>query len=97
MPSCTPCRSRSVRSCHEQLMEHFRRLGTGISILISEDEHSFTGRECPQPDCEGYFTIAFGTGLEGDGLPCHCPYCGHVAGHDQFWTKAQIEILRPWR
>ena len=73
------------------------RLGTSISILISEDEHSFTGRECPQPDCEGYFTIAFGTGLEGDGLPCHCPYCGHVAGHDQFWTKAQIEILRPWR
>ena len=87
------CHNRRSRQ-DEQLMEHFRRLGTGISISIPEGEHSFTGRECPQPDCEGYFKIEFGTGLEGDGLPCHCPYCGHVAGHDQFWTKAQIEYLK---
>ena len=72
-------------------MEHVRRLGNSISISIPSDEDQFTGRECPQSDCVGYFKIEFGTGLKGDGLPCHCPYCGHAAGHDQFWTKEQIE------
>ena len=72
-------------------MDHSRRLGDSISIPIPADENGFTGRECPQPDCEGYFKFEFGTGLKGEGLPCHCPYCGHAAGHDQFWTKAQFE------
>lgn len=53
-----------------------------------------TGRECPNPDCLGYFKIEFGTGLKGDNLPCNCPYCGHQAGHDQFWTQSQIEYAR---
>lgn len=72
-------------------MEHLRRLGDGVSIAIPADEHGFTGRECPEPGCEGYFKVEFGTGLKGEGLPCHCPYCGHVAGHDHFWTKEQLE------
>lgn len=72
-------------------MDHLRRLGNSISIPIRADENAFTGRECPQPDCEGYFKIEFGTGLKGERLPCHCPYCGHIADHDQFWTKEQIE------
>ena len=74
-------------------MDHLRRLGTKISISIPADENCFTGRVCPQPDCEGYFKIELGTGLKGEGLPCHCPYCGHAAGHDQFWTKEQIEYV----
>ncbi|HKX45836.1 MAG TPA: hypothetical protein VJP77_03985 [Planctomycetota bacterium] len=72
-------------------MDHLRRLGNSISIPITADEHGFTGRECPLPECKGYFKIEFGTGLKGEGLPCLCPYCGLVAGHDQFWTKDQIE------
>lgn len=75
-------------------MDHLRRLGDSISIPISADEHGFTGRECPRAECEGYFKIEFGTGLKGEGLPCHCPYCGHAAGHDQFWTKEQIEYAK---
>ena len=75
-------------------MDHLRRLGNRISISIPVDENRFTGRECPRSDCEGYFKIEFGTGLKGDGLPCHCPYCGHSAGHGEFWTKAQIEYAR---
>jgi len=75
-------------------MDHLRRLGDSISIPISADEHGFTGRECPRPECEGYFKIELGTGLKGEGLPCHCPYCGHAAGHDQFWTKEQIEYAK---
>src|SRR5450759_1259742 len=75
-------------------MDNFRRLGNSISIPIPADSDAFTGRECPQPDCEGYFKIEFGTGLKGEGLPCHCPYCGHTAGHDHFWTKEQIEYAK---
>lgn len=75
-------------------MDHLRQLGDSISISISADEHGFTGRECPRVECEGYFKIECGTGLKGEGLPCHCPYCGHAAGHDQFWTKEQIEYAK---
>jgi hypothetical protein len=70
-------------------MDHLRRLGNSISVPA--DENAFTGRECPQPDCERNFKIEFCTGLKGEGLPCHCPYCGHTVGHDHFWTKEQIE------
>ena len=65
-----------------------------ISVPIKPDEDGFIGRECPQEECEGYFKIECGTGLEGEGLPCHCPYCGHTAGHDHFWTKEQIEYAK---
>ena len=65
-----------------------------VSVPINPDEHGLTGRECPQGDCEGYFKIEFGTGLDGEGLPCHCPYCGHTADHDNFWTKEQIEYAK---
>lgn len=76
-------------------MNHFRSpVDSSFPITIKPDEDGFTGRECPEPDCEGYFKVQFGTGLEGEGLPCHCPYCGHTAGHDQFWTKEQVEYIK---
>ena len=75
-------------------MDHLRRLGNRISVRIPADGNRFTGRKCPQPDCEGYFKIELGTGLKGEALPCHCPYCGHAAGHDQFWTKEQIKYAK---
>ena len=72
-------------------MDNLRRLGDRISIRITSDKDGFTGRECPQPDCKGYFKIEFGTGLKGESLSCHCPYCGHAAGHDHFWTKQMVK------
>lgn len=75
-------------------MDHLRRLGNSVSITIPVDDDGFTGRECPRPDCEGYFKITGGTGLKEAGIPCHCPYCGHTAAHDQFWTKEQIEYAK---
>ena len=75
-------------------MKHPRRLGNRISVAISADEHGFTGRECPISQCEGYFKIVSGTGLEGDGLPCHCPYCGHTAGQEEYWTQEQIRYAK---
>ena len=75
-------------------MNHLRRLGKHHLIPIKPDEEGFTGRECPQSDCERYFKVEFGTGLKGDHILCHCPYCGHSATHDHFWTKEQIQYAR---
>ena len=75
-------------------MRYLRRLGSTISVPIKADEHGFTGRECPNADCEGYFKVVSGTGLDGDGLPCHCPYCGHTADHREFWTQEQIRYAK---
>ncbi len=75
-------------------MTHLRRLGSEIRISIPADNDGLTGRECPAPNCLGYFKIQLGTGLTGPGLPCHCPYCGHVGGHDTFWTQEQIEYAK---
>ncbi len=70
---------------------NLRRLEQGIKISFPTDENGLTGRECPNPECLGYFKVKFGTGLKGENLPCHCPYCGHSSGHDHFWTQEQLE------
>lgn len=75
-------------------MRNINRLSKGIQISIPTDEQGMSGRECPNSECLGYFKIEFGTCLEGENLPCYCPYCGHNAGHDQFWTQSQIEYAR---
>ena len=75
-------------------MNNLRRLGNQIRISIPTDENGLTGRECPAPECLGLFKVQFGTGLKGANLPCHCPYCGHTAGHDKFWTPAQLEYAK---
>jgi hypothetical protein len=69
-------------------------LGGQIRVHIPKDENGFLGRECPQAECEGYFKIKPGTGLPGSDLPCHCPYCGHIAPQNHYWTKEQIEYAK---
>lgn len=61
-----------------------------FTIPMDNDDEGFFGRECPSEECLGYFKIELGTGLQGDDLPCHCPYCGHTADHDHFWTQDQL-------
>lgn len=62
-----------------------------IPIKLQTDGRGHTGRECPS--CEGYFKIKFGTGIQ-DAVPCHCPYCGHSAPQDKFFTKDQLEYIK---
>jgi len=54
------------------------------------DEKGFLGRECPSEKCRRYFKIKPGTGLKGENLPVHCPYCGHVGKMGDFHTQAQV-------
>ena len=75
-------------------MRHLENLGSQFSISIPPDEDGLVGRECPELECESYFKIQPGTGLKGENLPCHCPYCGHTAEANKFFTKAQIEYAK---
>jgi hypothetical protein len=75
-------------------MRHLDRLGSQFSISIPPDDEGLIGRECPVVTCEGYFKIQPGTGLKGENLPCHCPYCGHEASQNKFFTKAQVEYAK---
>jgi len=65
-----------------------------FNIPMRNDEEGFFGRECPNDECLGYFKVELGTGLQGEDLPCHCPYCGHVGPHDTFWTQDQLKYAR---
>lgn len=75
-------------------LRHLRQLGTEFKVPIKPDAGGFTGRECPEKECLGNFKVQFGTGLKGENLPCHCPYCGHTGRHDTFWTQEQLEYAR---
>ena len=75
-------------------MRHLRNLGSQFSITLPPDEEGLIGRECPLAECEGYFKLQPGTGLKGENLQCHCPYCGHGACSDKFFTKAQVDYAK---
>lgn len=64
-----------------------------IPVSFPTDEEGLTGRECPGESCLGYFKIEFGTGLPGE-VPCHCPYCGHTADQNEFFTQDQLELIK---
>lgn len=69
-------------------------MGDTISISLPTDENGLTGRECPQPDCEGYYKIKFGTGIKvPDYDKCFCPYCGYEGTQNQFFTKEQNRFI----
>ena len=63
-----------------------------VTVSFPTDENGLSGRECPDPECLGYFKIKFGTGLPGE-IPGHCPYCGHTADHDEFFTQDQVKRI----
>lgn len=64
-----------------------------VSVPLATDADGYLGRECPQPACEGYFKATPETGIDGN-RSCYCPYCGHLAPHDHFYTKDQIAYAR---
>lgn len=74
--------------------QNLRQFENRISIPLPLDENGLIGRECPNQECLGYFKIKPGTGLQGEDIPCHCPYCGYTAGQDEFYTQEQIDYAR---
>lgn len=73
------------------MTRHIRRLGNQFRISLPLDDGGFLGRQCPHEDCQRYFKIKPGTGLEGENLPLHCPYCGKTGEMGDFPTQAQLD------
>lgn len=61
-----------------------------MQFEVFTDENGMYGRECP--DCEGYFKVKGGTGLDSDLMTC--PYCGIRSSTDEFFTNAQVEYIQ---
>jgi len=78
----------------EDLIRELRRLeGTQqISVSIEADAEGYFDRECPSPECLFLFKIH-----EDDWRDkvrdeeVFCPFCGHTADSDKWWTQDQIE------
>lgn len=62
---------------------------------MPSDEKGYIGRECPNSECEGYFKVLPGTGIQGAN-ECYCPYCGYKGQQNEFFTKDQIEYIRSY-
>jgi hypothetical protein len=68
-----------------------------IPLSLPLDDDGFLRRECPE--CLREFKWHHGP-IEGapDNMPTaeeyYCPYCGQLAGLDQWWTQAQLEYVR---
>ncbi len=63
-----------------------------LKVPIVRDEKGLTGRECPA--CQSFFKVEFGTGIQEEDAPCHCPYCGHQGEPSDFFTPDQVEYLK---
>jgi hypothetical protein len=61
-----------------------------VSISIPLDDNGMMGRECLE--CERYFKLKPGTGLETDHT--YCPYCDYHGNSNTFWTKSQLEYAK---
>lgn len=69
-------------------------LNDHIYVNLPTDDKGLTTRLCPQEECKGVFKVKFGTGLKGENLPCHCPYCGWTSDAGDFETPEQIEYAK---
>ena len=56
-------------------------------IAFELDDKGMVGRQCPATDCERYFKLKPGTGLNSD--VTRCPYCGNKSPSGDFLTTDQ--------
>ena len=63
------------------------------SMQVEVDEDGYFDKECHNDVCRSKFKI-FADDWANKIVPNdegYCPFCGHVAGHDEWWTTEQIE------
>ena len=63
-----------------------------ISVALMTDDEGMLGRECPNPECKGYFKVRLGIVNDIDSL--RCPYCGAEGGKLDFLTTDQAKYLQ---
>ena len=77
----------------EEMQRELRRLeDKEITVSLPSDEEGYFDRECPSSECQFSFKI-----LEDDWLEkvrdeeVFCPFCGHAADSDSWWTQEQLK------
>ncbi len=78
----------------EDMIRELRRLegSQQVSVSIDADEEGYFDRECPAAECLFQFKIH-----EDDWRDkvrdeeVFCPFCGHTADSDKWWTQDQVE------
>lgn len=64
-----------------------------FTVQIETDKEGYYDKECPSIECLSKFKV-FAEDWVNTIIPndkCHCPFCGHVAGYNSWWTTEQIE------
>lgn len=78
----------------DELLRELRHRGGRHEVVVSlsSDEEGFFDRECPSPECQFKFKVH-----EEDWRDkvrqeeAFCPFCGHAADADHWWTQEQLE------
>lgn len=64
---------------------------TSVSVPISDDDEGYFDRECPADECQFQFKIYsddWKNKVQNEEV--FCPFCGHTADSDKWWTQDQI-------
>lgn len=75
-----------------KLLESLQKPRT-YTTEIEIDEDGYYDKECPNPICLSKFKVHADDWVNMI-IPndkCHCPFCGHIAGYDSWWTTEQLE------
>lgn len=85
---------RKREEMFDDLLKELKKMEQGIqvSVPIRADEKGYVDKQCPNEDCEFIFKI----NEEDWANICTdeaiwCPFCGHVASSDHWFTKDQLE------
>ena len=71
-----------------------RRLGreSTVSVPISDDAEGYYDRECSSEECQFQFKVQSEDWKDKvRDEEVFCPFCGHTAESDEWWTQQQIE------
>lgn len=80
-----------------KLTQELRRLNSTfkVSVPMPADPEDYTDRQCPSGECMFQFKLHqddWAQKVRDEKV--FCPFCGHSADSDQWWTQQQIEYAK---
>jgi hypothetical protein len=76
----------------DELLREIERRGGKHQVVVSlpSDDEGFVDRLCPSPECQFQFKVHEDDWGEAREKDAFCPFCGHTADADHWWTEEQI-------
>ena len=80
----------------EETIRALKQLGDEKStVAISADDDDYFDRECPAPECLAQFKVLMADWKDKvRDEEVFCPFCGHTANAQQWWTEEQLKHAR---